>query len=53
MQREKYDSEILDEAMRNAYAILTGQVTFELLFKKLDEVSLPFHIEKEEPDYTN
>ena len=51
MQREKYDSEILDEAMRNAYAILTGEVTFELLFKRLDEVSLPFNIEKEKPDY--
>ena len=51
MQREKYDSEILDEAMRNAFAIVTGKVTFELLFSKLDQVALPFNIEKEDPDY--
>jgi|TARA_R110002020_G_scaffold189618_2_gene388868 hypothetical protein len=51
MPREKYDQEILDEAMRNAYAILTGKFTFENLMDLADEVALPFNIEKEKPDY--
>ena len=51
MQREKYDSEILDEAMNNAYAILTGKVTFEILMDIKEEVPLPYNIQVENPDY--
>ena len=51
MPREKYDQEILDEAMRNAYAIVTGKFTLETLMDLSEEVTLPFNIEKEKPDY--
>tara|TARA_R110002012_G_scaffold278308_2_gene465880 strand:- start:1576 stop:1815 length:240 start_codon:yes stop_codon:yes gene_type:complete len=51
MPREKYDTEILDDAMQNAYAILTGKYTFDALLEMYDELPLPFNIEQEEPDY--
>ena len=51
MPREKYDTEILDDAMQNAYAILTGKYTFDVLLEMHDELPLPFNIEQEEPDY--
>ena len=52
MSREKYDTEILDEAMNNAYDLVTGKLTFEGLLNIKEEVSLPFNIEKDdEVDY--
>tara|TARA_R110000751_G_scaffold291943_1_gene399152 strand:- start:64 stop:300 length:237 start_codon:yes stop_codon:yes gene_type:complete len=51
MPREKYDQELLDEAMHNAYAIVTGKYTFETLLEQDIEIPLPFNIEQEGPDY--
>ena len=49
MPREKFDTEILSEAMNYAYLIVTGQVTFEDLVDKEGEVMLPYNIlEKED-----
>tara|TARA_R110000744_G_scaffold37336_1_gene85628 strand:- start:100 stop:333 length:234 start_codon:yes stop_codon:yes gene_type:complete len=47
----QYDTEILDDAMNNAYAILTGETTFETLMEIHDEIPLPFNIQEEGPDY--
>ena len=41
MPKEKYDTEVLEEAMNNAYFIAIGKYTFE---------ELPFDIREEEPD---
>ena len=51
MKRPLYDSEILEYAMNNAYAIITGETTFELLMELHDEIPLPFNIQEEDPDY--
>ena len=51
MPKEKYDTEILDDAMNNAYAILIGETTFETLMEIHDEIPLPFNIQEEDPDY--
>jgi len=48
LRREKYDSEILEEAMNYAYLIVTGKATFEDLMDKEDEVMLPYNILEEE-----
>ena len=49
MHREKFDTEILSEAMNYAYLIVTGQTTFEDLVDKEGEVMLPYNIlEKED-----
>ena len=50
MPQEKYDYEILEEAMDNAYGIIVGEFTFDYLIEKNDEVMLPFDIRDEEPD---
>lgn len=50
MPREKYDYEVLDEAMNNAYEIIMGIKTFDLIMEKEGECSLPFDIREEEPD---
>ena len=50
MPKEKYDYEILDEAMNNAYEIIMGIKTFDLIMEKEGECSLPFDIREEEPD---
>ena len=50
MPREKYDYEVLDEAMNNAYEIIMGNKTFDLIMEKEGECSLPFDIREEEPD---
>ena len=50
MPKEKYDTEILEEAMNNAYQIVTGKFTFEQLLEKTGEACIPFDIRKEEPD---
>jgi len=51
MPNERYDQDILDEAMRNAFSLLTGKFTFEGLMDLKDELPLPFNIEEEDPDY--
>tara|TARA_R110002050_G_scaffold116946_1_gene233609 strand:- start:35945 stop:36178 length:234 start_codon:yes stop_codon:yes gene_type:complete len=48
---QQHDTEILDNAMNNAYAILTGKATFEALMDLHDEIPLPFNIQEEGPDY--
>jgi hypothetical protein len=48
MPREKYDHEILAEAMNYAYLIVTKKATFEDLVDKEDEVMLPYNILEEE-----
>ncbi|QDP52784.1 MAG: hypothetical protein Unbinned838contig1000_35 [Prokaryotic dsDNA virus sp.] len=48
--QEKYDSEILDEAMNNAYEIIIGAKTFDKIMDKEGECSLPYDIRQEEPD---
>tara|TARA_R110002167_G_scaffold199470_3_gene402717 strand:- start:670 stop:912 length:243 start_codon:yes stop_codon:yes gene_type:complete len=50
MPREKYDYEVLDEAMNNAYSIIMGLSTFETIMDKTGECSLPFDIREEDPD---
>jgi hypothetical protein len=50
MPREKYDTEILDEAMNNAYDIVTGVKTFDHIMEHSDECALPFDIRSEQPD---
>jgi|8_EtaG_2_1085327.scaffolds.fasta_scaffold04740_6 hypothetical protein len=50
MAKEKYDYEILDEAMNNAFGIITGTTTFDKLMDTRGECSLPFDIRQEEPD---
>jgi hypothetical protein len=50
MPKEKYDYEILEEAMDNAYGIIVGEFTFDYLIEKNEEVMLPFDIRDEEPD---
>jgi hypothetical protein len=50
MPAEKYDYEVLDEAMNNAYYILTSSKTFEEIMDAMGECSLPFDIRKEGPD---
>lgn len=50
MPKEKYDTEILEEAMNNAYQIVTGKFTFEQLLEETGEACIPFDIRKEEPD---
>ena len=47
---EKYDTEILDEAMNNAYEIIIGNKTFDGIMDQDGECSLPFDIRQEEPD---
>tara|TARA_R100000406_G_scaffold41247_1_gene27567 strand:- start:519 stop:758 length:240 start_codon:yes stop_codon:yes gene_type:complete len=46
--REKYDHEILAEAMNYAYLIVTGKASFEDLVDKEDEIMLPYNILAEE-----
>ena len=49
MRREKYDNEIIKEAMNYAYLIVTGKATFEELVDQEEEVLLPYNIlEKED-----
>lgn len=50
MPQEKYDTEILDEAMNNAYDIITGVKTFDHIMETRDECALPFDIRQEDPD---
>ena len=50
MPQEKYDYEILDEAMNNAYDIIMGNKTFDFIMERTGECSLPFDIREEEPD---
>ncbi len=50
MPREKYDYEVLDEAMNNAYSIVTSVKTFDAIMDDLGECSLPFDIRNENPD---
>jgi|TARA_R110002167_G_scaffold150761_1_gene344593 putative IMPACT (imprinted ancient) family translation regulator len=50
MPKEKYDYEILDEAMNNAYSIIMGLQTFDTIIEKEGECTLPFDIREEEPD---
>ena len=50
MPEEKYDYEILDEAMNNAYDIIMGVKTFDYIMEGTGECSLPFDIREEEPD---
>jgi|10_taG_2_1085330.scaffolds.fasta_scaffold291970_2 methyl coenzyme M reductase subunit D len=52
MPKEKYDTEILDEAMNNAYDIIIGKYTFEEIMETTGEACLPFDIRKEDPDLT-
>ena len=52
MQQEKYDTEILDEAMNNAYNIIIGKYTFEEIIETTGEACLPFDIRNEDPDLT-
>lgn len=47
---EKYDAEILEEAMDNAYAIIMGHKTFDSIMELKGECSLPYDIRQEEPD---
>ena len=52
MPKEKYDHEILAEAMNYAYLIVTKKATFEDLVDKEDEVLLPYNIlEKEDVNF--
>ena len=48
MPRDKYDHEILAEAMNYAYLIVTQKATFEDLVDKEDEIMLPYNILEEE-----
>jgi len=50
MPKEKYDTEVLDEAMNNAYFIAIGEYTFEELLEKTGEACVPFDARTEEPD---
>jgi len=50
MPREKYDYEVLDEAMNNAYFIVTSVKTFDDIMDDLGECALPFDIRNETPD---
>jgi hypothetical protein len=50
MPSEKYDTEILEEAMNNAYQIVTGQFTFDEILERDDEACIPFDIRTEGPD---
>jgi len=50
MRKEKYDTEILDEAMNNAFQIIIGNKTFDKIMDEEGECSLPFDIRQEEPD---
>ena len=50
MPKEKYNYEVLDEAMNNAYEIIMGNKTFDLIMEEAGECSLPFDIREEEPD---
>tara|TARA_Y100001938_G_scaffold143552_1_gene216486 strand:- start:19256 stop:19510 length:255 start_codon:yes stop_codon:yes gene_type:complete len=50
MRKEKYDTEILDEAMNNAFEIIIGNKTFDKIMDEEGECSLPFDIRQEEPD---
>jgi len=50
MPKEKYDTEVLDEAMNNAYFIAIGKYTFEELLEKTGEACVPFDARTEEPD---
>jgi len=52
MPKEKYDYEILDEAMNNAYEIIVNHKTFDTIIDETGECSLPFDIREEEPDLT-
>jgi hypothetical protein len=47
-KEEKYDNEILDEAMDNAYLIMTGIYTFDELIGLRNEVVLPYNIHENE-----
>jgi hypothetical protein len=50
MPREKYDYEVLDEAMNNAYDIIMGIKTFDTIMEGDGECVLPFDVRQEEPD---
>tara|TARA_R110000787_G_scaffold153516_4_gene267433 strand:+ start:6501 stop:6761 length:261 start_codon:yes stop_codon:yes gene_type:complete len=50
MPKERYNYEVLDEAMNNAYEIIMGNKTFDLIMEEAGECSLPFDIREEEPD---
>ena len=50
MPKEKYDTEILEEAMNNAYLIAIGKYTFEELLEKTGEACVPFDARTEGPD---
>jgi len=50
MPREKYDYEVLDEAMNNAYYIVTSAKTFDDIMDDSGECALPFDIRNEAPD---
>ena len=50
MPKEKYDTEVLDEAMNNAYLIAIGEYTFEELLEKTGEACVPFDARTEKPD---
>ena len=50
MPKEKYDYEILEDAMNNAYEIIVGTKTFDKIMDDTGECALPFDIRDEEPD---
>jgi len=50
MPEERYDYEVLDEAMNNAYDIIMGLTTFDTIMEGDGECMLPFDIREEEPD---
>ena len=50
-RQEKYDIEIIEEAMDNAYLIVTGRNTFDEILDNKEEVLLPFNmLENEDCD---